>query len=191
MDAPPPTPILCATFQPRPDDMDRSELVLEVERLHPESWGWALACCARDRELAEEALQTAYLRILSGRARFDGRSTVRTWVFGVIRMTALDEARRWRVRRGRAADVEAAVDLTDPAPRADVLAERSERNAALLTALNTLSYRQREVVQLVFYHGLTIEEAAGVMHVSLGSARTHYDRGKKALAKRLEPENRQ
>lgn len=189
MDAAPPTPIMCATFQPRPDDMDRSELALELERLHPECWGWALACCARNRELADETLQTAYLRILSGGARFDGRSAIKTWVFGVIRMTALNEARRWKTRLRSTDGVEAAMDIVDPAPRADVLAERSDRDAELAGALNGLSSRQREVLQLVFYHGMTIEEAAGVMHVSLGSARTHYDRGKRALAQRLRPED--
>jgi RNA polymerase sigma factor (sigma-70 family) len=184
-----PTLIMCATVQPRPDEMDRSELALELERLHPESWGWALACCARNLELAEDTLQTAYLRILSGRARYGGRSRIKTWVFGVIRLTALDEARRWGRRRASTDGVEAAMDVADPAPRADVLAERLEQNAAIIAALNGLSSRQREALQLVFYHGMTIEEAAAVMKVSLGSARTHYDRGKKALAQRLRPDD--
>jgi RNA polymerase sigma factor (sigma-70 family) len=171
--------------------MDRSELARELEALHPECWGWALACCARDRELADETLQIAYLRILSGTARFDGRSSLKTWVFGVIRLTALSEARRSRVRRASTAGVEAAMDVADPAPRADVIAEQSERNAALIAALNDVSPRQREVLQLVFYHGMTIEQAASVMKVSLGSARTHYERGKTALAKRLGREDAQ
>ncbi len=174
-----------ATFRPRADGMDRSELERELERLHAESWGWALACCARDRELAEDTLQSAYLRMLSGRARFDGRSSVKTWAFGVIRLTARDEARRRTVWGAHRVDAQAAANVADASPGADVDVERSERKAELLAALAGLSPRQREVLQLVFYHGMTIEEAAGVMHVSLGSARTHYDRGKKALAQRL------
>jgi RNA polymerase sigma factor (sigma-70 family) len=164
--------------------MERSELERELERLHDESWGWVLACCARDHELAEEALQTAYLRMLSGRARFDGRSSLKTWVFGVIRYCAREEMRRrrfWTVRHAG----ESAIDAADPSPGADSMAESAERNASLRAALASVSPRQREVLQLVFYHGMTIEEAAGVMNVSLGSARTHYERGKKALAQQL------
>jgi RNA polymerase sigma factor (sigma-70 family) len=163
--------------------MERAELEPELERLHAACWGWALACCGRDRDIAEEALQSAYLRILSGQAKFDGRSSLRTWVFGVIRRTAMEELRRERTRDVReSGDATEAERITDPAPGADVAAERSEERATLLVALGMLSARQREVLQLVFYHGMTIEDAAQVMHVSLGSARTHYDRGKKALA---------
>jgi RNA polymerase sigma factor (sigma-70 family) len=165
--------------------MERAELERELEALHAESWGWALACCARDRELAEDSLQAAYLRVLSGRARFDGRSSVRTWVFGVIRVTAMEEARRRRSWAARHTGAKSPVDATDPSPGADAMVESSEQRARLVDALAAMSPRQREVLQLVFYHDMTIEEAAKVMQVSLGSARTHYERGKKALAQRL------
>jgi RNA polymerase sigma-70 factor, ECF subfamily len=165
--------------------MERSSLERELERLHTESWGWALACCARHRDVAEDVLQSAYVRILSGRARFGGRSSFKTWVFGVIRMTALEEIRRQNfgaMLDEFAEDVHAVID---PSPGADVVAESSERSAALVAALAALSPRQREVLHLVFYHDMTIEEAAAVMNVSIGSARTHYERGKKALARQL------
>jgi RNA polymerase sigma-70 factor (ECF subfamily) len=165
--------------------MERSELERELEALHAECWGWALACCARDSELAEDALQTAYLRMLSGRAKFDGRSSVKTWAFGVIRMTAIEESRRRNSWMTRNAGVDATMDVADPSPGADATAESSEQRAMLIAALATVSARQREVLQLVFYHGMTIEEAARVMGVSVGSARTHYERGKKALAHAL------
>lgn len=164
--------------------MDRTELERELERLHADSWGWALSCAGRDHALAEDALQNAYLRILSGAARFEGRSRFKSWLFGVIRLTAMEELRRtnrWR-EDGSEADVSSAID---PSPGPDIRTERSERNAALVAAMGTLSPRQREVLQLVFYHGMTIEEAAHVMGVSVGSARTHYDRGKKGLAAQI------
>ncbi len=167
--------------------MDRSELERTLERLHPESFGWALACSARDRDLAADVLQSAYAQVLAGQARFDGRSTFRTWLFGVIRRSALAELRRARRHRG---DVGSAHTVMDRTPGADQTLEVEERRRELLSALEALSPRQREVLVLVFYHDLTIEEASRVMEISLGSARTHYDRGKKALLARLGQEVR-
>src|SRR3954467_1097999 len=104
---------------PRTDGMERSELEHLLAGLHAESWGWTLACCARDGELAEEVLQMAYLRILSGRATFGGRSSFKTWLFGVIRWTARGETRRRRFWFARRADHSAASRLADPSSAAD------------------------------------------------------------------------
>ncbi len=168
--------------------MERAQLDSELEDLHAASFGWALACCGRDREEAEEVLQSAYLKVFAGKARFDGRSTFRTWLFGVIRLTAAEERRRNIVRRFRAAvraAAYAAIAPSDPGPDPNTALENAQRQERLLSALGELASRQREVLQLVFYHDMTIEDAAAVMSVSLGTARTHYERGKARLLEKL------
>ena len=64
-------------------------------------------------------------------------------------------------------------------------AAAAEERATFLSALERLSRRQREVLELVFYQDLSIEEAAQTLAISIGSARTHYARGKRSLAQRL------
>ncbi|HZI22879.1 MAG TPA: sigma-70 family RNA polymerase sigma factor [Gemmatimonadales bacterium] len=164
--------------------MSPEALQLELDRLHVAAFGWALACCGGDRAAAEDALQTSYLKILDGRARFDGRAAFRTWLFSVVRLTAAEQRRRtalWRLWPrswlGSAAD-----GRHDAAAALD----RSETARQLVVALARLPRRQREVLHLVFYQDLTIAEAAEVAGISLGTARTHYERGKAGLRKLLE-----
>ena len=166
--------------------MERSALERELEALHAQSFAWALVCCGHDRADAEDALQSAYLRVLDGSARFGGRSTFRTWLFGVIRRTAAQERRRrwWLGRHGNGRSAE---EHADDAPNADLCLERREREERLVTALRRLPGRQQEVLELVFYHEMTIEEAGEVIGVALGTARTHYERGKKNLLRSLGP----
>ena len=72
---------------------------------------------------------------------------------------------------------------TSPGPEESLVG--SERAARLMAALKQLPPRQREVLHLVFYSDLTIREAAEVAGVSLGTARTHYERGKGRLREML------
>jgi RNA polymerase sigma-70 factor, ECF subfamily len=161
--------------------MDDTELRALLEEYHLESYGWALACCRRDPVDAEGVLQNAYLKVLQGKARFEGRATFKTWLFSVIRNTAIDKRRRrWFHRLKLAADHQS-VEIASHDIGLDEKVYRSEIQSLFREALLSLPARQQEVLQLVFYHDLTVVQAASIMNVSIGSARTHYERGKKRL----------
>src|SRR3989454_6647418 len=123
------------------------------------------------------------------RARFDGRSSFRTFVFGVIVWTAREARRRSALRRWLPlASMVVGPEGVDGRPDPATALARADETARLVRALGRLSARQRQVLHLVFYEDLTIAEAAAVAGVSVGTARTHYERGKAALKKLLENE---
>src|SRR5262245_44670553 len=165
--------------------MTDSELRDALETHHSESYGWALSCCARSPVEAEAVLQTVYLKVLMGKARYGGKASFKTWLFAVIRRTAADERRRQILRR-LLLDRRKASPSPAPIERPDEAVHRIEIQRLVREALAQLPRRQREVLQLVFYHDLSLAEAAQVMNVSLGSARTHYERGKKQLRRQME-----
>jgi RNA polymerase sigma factor (sigma-70 family) len=157
----------------------------QLKELHLSAYGWALHCCGRDRGAAEDVLQSVYLKVLEGRAEFDGRSSLKTWIFAVIRNTAAEERRRrwlWSLRFRFLGDSEdhASEESADGSVR------ESEHRAIFRRTLARLPRRQQEVLHLVFYQDFTIEEAALAMGISPGSARTHYERGKKRFRVELE-----
>ena len=161
--------------------MDEHELRAQLEQHHESGYGWALHCCGHRAVEAEEVLQTTYLKILDGRARYDGRAAFRTWLFAVIRHTAADERRRrWLHMTWLARYVRMQPRQPCQEPMA-VNLQRSEQQTAFREALALLPKRQQEVLHLVFYQDLTVQQAAQVMGVTVGSARQHYERGKKRL----------
>jgi RNA polymerase sigma-70 factor, ECF subfamily len=167
-----------------PQDME--SIKAELAALHAESFGWALACCDRHVADAEDVLQAAYVKVLTGQASFAGRSSLKTWFFAIVRFTA-HEIRRRRKSRGALLlswfTREPAASVED-AEQEQAL-QGAEDRVRVRAALATLSEQQRRVLELVFYHDMTIEEASQVMDINLGTARTHYARGKRQVLKAL------
>lgn len=165
------------------------ELADTLEALHADAFGWALHCCTGDHNRAEEVLQNAYLKLVRGQLQRTGGSQFKTWWFGVIRLTAHEEARRqwyrdsllgklWHQTRADSSEIS-----STPARQL----EQDEQTLQLRQALATLPARQAEALHLVFYQDLSLSEAAVVMKISLGSARQHYERGKARLRTVLSP----
>jgi len=166
--------------------MDLDELKTELAALHEASFAWAMACCDRRAQDAEDVLGATYVKILTGRASFGGRSSVKTWLFAVIRNTAYEVLRKRRRRQmllGQWSERHPE-DAHEQANQGERLDE-ARQGEAVRAALEQLSENQRRVLELVFYHGMTIEDASDVMEMNLGTARTHYARGKKRMLARL------
>ena len=163
----------------------------QLEALHPDAFGWALHCCAGEHARAEDVLQNAYLKLAQQRVQHDGRSSFKTWWFGVIRFTAHEEFRRLRYRESLLGKLLLQLNGTahDPRPSPARQLELDERTAELRRCLAQLPARQAEVLHLVFYQDLTLNEAADVMRVSIGSVRQHYERGKARLRTLLQPDH--
>lgn len=161
--------------------MESGELDERLKFLHKESFSWAVTCCAGNTSDAEDVLQTVYLQILQDKARYGGQAEFKTWLFSVIRNCAAKEMRRQMIRRIFLLRQEGDRPSRPASPAPDASLERTEREHAFEQAINQLPRRQREVLHLVFYEDLTINAAAQLMGVSLGSARRHYERGKAKL----------
>ena len=165
--------------------MKKRQLERDLAGIHGAGFGWALACCGWQRDEAEEVLQTACLKAVDGRARFDGRSSLRTWFFGVVKRTAVERRRTQLVREVALGRWFARRTAPLPLPTPEKLSNDAEVRQQLQQMLGRLSRRQRDLLHLVFYQELTIEEAAAVLGISVGTARTHYKRGKARLRELL------
>jgi RNA polymerase sigma factor (sigma-70 family) len=162
-----------------PTDLDLRD---ELARVHSQAHAWAVRCCRDDRANAEDVLHEAYMKVLDGRARFERRSSFKTWLLGVVRRTAREHSRRGWLRVMR---LERWWRESEDARPATSTEPGDDRLGALRVALSQLSKRQQEVLYLVFYQNLTIHEAADVLAMPVGTARTHYQRGKSRLRQLL------
>jgi RNA polymerase sigma-70 factor, ECF subfamily len=126
----------------------------------------------RDRAAAEDVTALAFERAYRRRRSFNRkRGTRRAWLFGIARNAALDELRR---RRRQATLVTEPVDEAAMGPEQG--AEVAIRRAALRAAIGGLAPRERELVALKFFAGLTNPEIARVVGISETNAGTRLHR---------------
>jgi RNA polymerase sigma factor (sigma-70 family) len=154
-------------------------------RHHAGLFRFALAVAGGDRHEAEEIVQSSYLEVLEGRADLGRADDPRAFLFGVARRIAAARRRR-RSILGRILRLDLERGATPPQPDPEQESADAEIAGRVRSAMRALDGRQVEIAALVFGEGLTVEQAAGAMGVSVGSARTHYHRAKRKLARLLE-----
>ena len=154
--------------------------------------------------IAEEVVQETWLALVVGISKFEGRSTMRTWLFAV--MVNIAKARGVKEHRNREA-LTAATPTVDPrrfhgpdSPRAGAWKEppeafpdspegsliRKEFRTVAERELEKLPVRQREVVTLRDLIGFESAEVCEILGISPGNQRILLHRGRAAIRQVLE-----
>jgi RNA polymerase sigma-70 factor (ECF subfamily) len=145
--------------------------------------------------LVEDAVQDVFLVLCRRSGDFEGRSSLRTWIYGIMLRVAKDY-RRAEVRRiakvGRLRALLASESATANCPAE--AAERSEANQLLHALLGALATDQREVLVLAELEGLPVREVAQAVGIRVRTCqrrlRAAHQAFEAALARSLEPDGR-
>jgi RNA polymerase sigma-70 factor (ECF subfamily) len=124
----------------------------------------------RDRALAEDATQEAFIRAYRFLPSFRGDSRFTSWLFRIARNCALDIIRARRSQEDRALRAPDPVGPPDPVTRLE-----------LQTALSAVSDDHREPFLLIEVFGLSYQEAADVLRVRVGTVKSRMHRARAAM----------
>lgn len=128
---------------------------------------------------AEDIVQECFLQLLRPDCRYDPRRTsVRTYLFGVVRNQSLK-----RLRRIDPADDGRRNASQDRSPEDEAV--RAEMEDAVARAVMRLPDTQREVLILAHYEQLPLAEIARIMGLDLGAVKSRLQRARATLQETL------
>lgn len=154
-----------------------------VDRYGPGMLRYAQRLVGGSETDAAEATQEAFISAWKGLPTFEGRSSLKTWLYRLVHRRAADLARH---RRAVPIDDELLSRMSRPAPDNPLQhVLDSELAEALQAALDELPWHQRAVWLLREVEEMSYEEIAAALALSTGSVRGHLHRARRTLAERM------
>ena len=153
---------------------------------------WAACCTEREMSLvaapccstalAMEAVQETWLRVIRHSRTYDGRASVKTWVYQIAmnRCRDLGRSRSASKKRERVHH-----DRLQDEKKAHVIPTASPIDPRLEAAVGALEEHQRETVILCYHRGLTHRQAAEVLGVPMGTIKSRLNKALEKLRESL------
>lgn len=169
----------------------RHLITVNNQRLFRAAWS-----ILKDRGEAEEAVQSAYLSAFGAMEKFEGRSSLSTWLTRIVINEALGRQRAGQRRRKLLEDRNVAMlddyraalaQGSDPA-KPDVAAAREQLRRVLEESIAKLPEQFRAVFVLREIEGLSVEDTAQVLGIVEGTVKTRLLRARRKLQDMLAPE---
>ena len=133
----------------------------------------------RDPIAAEDIVSQVFLDVWRTAAQFEGRSRVSTWLLSIARFKALTAMRQ---RCHEDIDQENVREIADGADTPETSLDRSNVRAILRACIAKLSPAHREIINLVYYHEKTVEEAGEIIGIPQSTVKTRMFYARKQLA---------
>ncbi len=162
-------------------DGDRLAMKVLFARHHVRVYRFVLRM-VRNEATAEDLISEVFLDVWRQAGKFEGRSAVSTWMLSIARYKALSALRR---RNEEELDDETADAIEDLADDPEVALAKKDKGAALRQCLDRLSTEHREIIDLVYYHEKSVEEAAGIVGIPEATVKTRMFYARKKLGELL------
>jgi RNA polymerase sigma-70 factor (ECF subfamily) len=140
----------------------------------------------RDDDEAEDVVQETYVRAYTHLDRFEGRSSVATWLSRIAFHEALRRRRRQRRSRALGELDPQSPQAADAAHPPDDPMSRAETRATLTAALDALPTGLRAIVMLRLVEGLSTRETAECLRLSESNVKVSLHRARQLLIKAME-----
>ena len=136
----------------------------------------------RDTTMAEDLVSQVFLDVWRTAGQFEGRSQVSTWLLSIARFKALTALRQ---RKHEDIDQEDVLEIADGADTPEASLDRNNTSAILRACVAKLSPAHREIIDLVYYHGKSIDEIARITGAGQATVKTRMFYARKHLAELL------
>jgi RNA polymerase sigma-70 factor (ECF subfamily) len=139
----------------------------------------------RDESTAEDLISDVFLDVWRQAGRFQGRSSVSTWMLAMARFKALSALRR---RPDEEFDEDSTVGIEDGSDDPHTSLEKKDKSALIKRCLAGLSAQHREIIDLVYYHDKSVEEVAAIVGIPENTVKTRMFYARKRLSELLKAE---
>jgi len=127
---------------------------------------------------AQDIVHETMMEIWRKAERFEGRSSLKSWMFSIARNKSIDRNRKAKKLQYR----DTMPDSVDEGLSPHDIAEASEDHLLVRDCINKLSDSHRQIIHLVFFQGLSYQEVSDLENIPVGTVKTRVLHAKKKLA---------
>jgi RNA polymerase sigma-70 factor (ECF subfamily) len=157
---------------------DQSALRMLLARHNVRVFRFAMSL-TKNQSLAEEIVSDVFFEVWRRADSFKGRSQVLTWLLAIARNKAMSSLRRTTHER---LEDEFSEAIEDTAVDPETAMERQQAGTILADCLVKLPAIHREIIDLVYYHQMSVGEVAEILNIPINTAKTRMFYARKRIA---------